>query len=563
MPSFNNDLEEIKNRLDIVDVISEYIPLKKAGQNHKGLCPFHTEKTPSFLVSPSKQIYHCFGCGNGGDVFTFLTQYENISFQEAVEILAKRAGVVLKKPRKDAVDTQEKETILNLNKDVLVFYQKALHQTSEALEYLKKRGITGEALGIFSLGYAPQKRDALFSYLKNKGYKAETIKKVGLINYGNSGYYDTFRHRIIFPIFDLRGEVIAFGGRVISTEDEPKYLNSPETAVFNKSRALYGLNIAKESIKKLGNTILVEGYFDAITSHMYGFSNTVAPLGTAITEGHGKLIKRFTRDVLLMFDGDDAGIKAAQNGIGILLENGLNVEALPLPQGEDPDSFLRKNGKEAFDNLLKKTMSIVDFFMMQKGDKLLIAHNALEVISKISDSILKGYYVKLLSEKLEINEVFLREELRKIKTKTAYTHRQKQRMECAIKITPREERYILQILLNFPEKAEQIFTSVSVEDFEDPIIKSIFRKIKEGAVDYNILISDADEDEKNLLTELLLKVDFDNPQKILEDCINRLRSKKRRILLQKLHDRIKEAELKKDITLLKALQLEQQSLLRL
>lgn len=568
-------LEEIKSRLDIVQVISEYLSLKKAGQNYKGLCPFHTEKTPSFMVSPSKQIYHCFGCGNGGDVFSFLVRYENLSFQEAVNVLAQKAGVTLKKSTRDTVKAGEIETLLNLHRDALVFYQKALSSSHEVMNYLKTRGINGEAQRLFKIGYAPQKRDALLSYLKNKGYELGEMKKAGLINQGVAGYYDTFRGRIILPIFDLRGNIIAFGGRVVSPQDEPKYLNSPETPIFNKSRVLYGLNLAKESIKKSGYVTFVEGYFDVITSHIFGFSNTVAPLGTALTDEHGKLIKRFVENVVLIFDGDPSGIKAAKNALRVLLESGLNVKVVPLPEGEDPDGFLRKNGKEAFNNLLDRALSIVDFFMMQKGDKHSIAHDALEIIAKIPDHILQGHYTRLLSEKLRINEVFFREELKKIKgafrTKGGYTNIRKEVTGVRDSARHSHELYIILLLLRFlsselyqPEKAERILNSLSIEDFDDPIIKSIFKKIKEGPRDFASLILKCDDGEKNLLTGLSFKkIDFEEPDKALEDCLKRLRSKRRQALLHELQDRIKEAELRNNRELLRTLQLEQQRLLGL
>ena len=588
MPPYNSSLEEIKSRLDIVDIISEYIPLKKTGQNWRGLCPFHSEKTPSFMVSPSKQIYHCFGCGSGGDVFTFLIKYENLSFQETLRVLAKKAGVTLKSFQKHSVTTEEKEGLLNLHKDALIFYQQSLRQSSRARNYLQDRGITSEAQRLFSIGYAPNKWEMLFSYLRNKGYEVEIIKKAGLITHGTKGYYDTFRHRIIFPIFDFKGEVIAFGGRVMD-DSMPKYLNSPETPVFSKGRTLYGLNLAKESIKKVGYAILVEGYLDVITAHISGFSNTIAPLGTAFTQEHGKLIKRLTQDAVLVFDGDASGIKAAKSAIGILLESGLNVKVLPLPGGEDPDSLLRKKGKDVFGDLLKKAASVVDFFIMQTGSDAyrkeaphLIAHEALQAISKIPDSVLQGYNVKLLSERLEINELFVREELKKIKKSLRLRREPQQHQDVSIgehvgKTSegrsgprPMEEMYLLQLILQFPEMAGEIFDSISIEDFDDPVIKAIFKKMKvgngsysEGLINYDVLISECDGDERNLLTELSFKENFEDPEKIFKDCVVRLKSKRRQMLLHELQDKIKKAELEKDDSLLKTLLLERQKLLRL
>lgn len=568
MPSDNSNLEEIKSRLDIVDVISEYIPLKRAGQNWRGLCPFHAEKTPSFMVSPSKQIYHCFGCGTGGDIFTFLLKYENLSFQEAINILAEKAGVTLKKFQKNTAKTGEKENIINLHKDALIFYQNSLVKNQKAVRYLADRGINSKAQKLFSIGCAVDSWDALSSYLQGKGYKAEEIKKSGLITRGTKNYYDVFRNRIIFPIFNMRGEVIAFGGRVMD-DSMPKYLNSPETPIFNKSRTLYGISHAKESIKKTGTAVLVEGYLDVITAHMYGFSNAVAPLGTALTQEHGKLIKRFAQEVILVFDGDSAGINAAKNGIRVLLETGLNIKVLPLPDGEDPDSYLRKKGKEAFNDLLEKAVSIVDFFVMHAGRNLqqkenehLIAREALDVIARIPDSVLQGHHVRLLSERLRINEHFIREELLKIRKSLRHNKVNAKPSEIQTGLQPTEEVYLLQLLLQCPEKAGEIFDSLSAADVKGTVTRAIYEKMKTGLVNYNTLLQECNDEEKAFLTELSFKTEFEDPEKILKDCLNRFKSKKQNILLRELQDKIKKAESEKDGVILKTLLLEKQKLLK-
>ncbi len=590
MSSYNTALEEVKSRIDIVDVISEYVSLKKTGQNWRGLCLFHSEKTPSFMVSPSKQIYHCFGCGSGGDVFTFLIKQGDISFQEALSTLAERAGVKLQKSLKPSFKSKEKKDMLGLYRDVCLFYQQCLQENAKAADYLEKRGITREAQKLFSLGYAPNKWDALFSYLvKIKGHEAALIIKAGLIARGPKNYYDNFRDRIIFPIFNLTGEAIAFGGRVMN-DSMPKYLNSPESPFFSKGKVLYGLNLAKDPIKKFGFAIFVEGYLDLITVYMHGFSNVVASLGTALTQEHGKLIKRFTQNVVLVFDGDASGIRAAKKAMGILLESGLGVKALLMPEGEDPDSFLRKRGKTAFDDLLEKAMSIVDFFVMQsgsdsnsgvdatrfQGNDHLVAHEALEIISKIPDSILQGYYVKSLSERLNINELFIREELRKIKKRTQLRYESQRPKSISAKKDvdisgsrsrqkPMDEVYLMKLILQFPEKAEMVLNTVSAEDLEDSVIRAVFKKIKnrngllrDGVIDFNALISECDEDEKNLLTELSFKADLENPEKIFKDCLNRLKSRKRQVLLNELQNKITMAELRKDGSLLRTLLLEKQ-----
>jgi len=574
MPSYDNTLEEIKNRVDIVEIISEYISLKKAGQNWRGLCPFHSEKTPSFMVSPSKQIYHCFGCGSGGDIFTFLVKYENLSFRESLNILAKKAGVEVKQIQKSNAAPEGKERLLNLNRDALIFYQQSLKGSSRARNYLEKRGITSEAQRLFSIGYAPNARDALLTYLKkNKNYQTESIKKAGLASQGAKDLYSIFRDRIIFPILGLRGEVIAFGARVMDSS-MPKYLNSSETPVFSKGRILYGLNFAKESIRKSGFAIFVEGYIDVIIAHVYGFSNVVAPLGTALTQEHGKLIRRFTQEAVIVFDGDESGLKAAKNSIGILLENGLNVKVLPLPEGEDPDSILRGRGKEAFADMLEKAVSIVDFFIMHigidshgQGEKHLVAVEALETISRTPNSVLQGHYIKLLSEKLKINELFIMEELKKIKKrlqrKIGPVKKDGNIHKMPVRVKPLDEIYLLQLILQFPERADEVFIALSVEDFEDPTTKTVFGKMKNGLVSYDNLISECEGDEKNLLTELSFKAGFEDPEKIFKDCIKRLKSKKLQVLLNELQDKIMKAESEKNDVKLKTFLLEKQKLLSL
>ncbi len=567
MPSHDSTLEEIKDRIDIVDLISDYVQLKKAGQNWKGLCPFHAEKTPSFTVSPAKQIFHCFGCGSGGDIFTFLARSENLSFPEAIKILAKRAGVIIKTYQKDAVETGEKEALFNMNKDAAWFFRQNLLKNTQAAGYLKGRGINDDVQKQFVLGYAMNSWNALLTFLSRKGYKPDMVRKAGLATQGAKGVYDMFRDRIMFPIHDLKGDVIAFGGRAIDNS-EPKYLNSPETPVFNKRRVLYGFNRAKDSIKDTGQVLLMEGYLDVITAHTYGFTNAVAPLGTACTQEHGKLIKRFVEEVILVFDSDEAGKKAAKNAAGILLESGLNVKVLSIPGKEDPDSYLRKKGKEAFHALLANPLSIIDFFMLQKGDKRIIAREAIETISKSPDKILQGTYIKTLSEKLNVEERYVREEYQRIKKQHQQGYdRTVPAAQPKPKAGHRNELYIIKLLLQRPERAEEVSKKISPEDFKDPVARSIFSRIKEGTTELNQLLSQCDGGEKNYLTGISLNEDlenpeFEDPEKALNDCIKRIKDNKRKMLMQELQGKIKDAELKKNFALLKQLQIEQQKISR-
>jgi len=543
MPSHDRTLDEIKTRLDIVDLISEYVNLKKAGQNWKGLCPFHTEKTPSFTVSPAKQIFHCFGCGSGGDIFTFLTRYESLTFPEALKILATRAGVTIKKFQKGADTTGEKETLLTIHRDALEFFQQYLKKNAKAIEYLKERGITSNAQNLFSLGFAPRSWNALLSFLERKGHKADTIKKAGLVTKGTKGHYDTFRGRIIFPIHDHKGDVVAFGGRSIDGSD-PKYLNSPETLIFNKRRVLYGLHYAKDSIKKTGHALLMEGYLDVITAHLHGFTNALAPLGTALTQEHDKLIRRFTEDVIIVFDSDPAGIKAAKNSASILLESGLNVRILSMPENQDPDSFLQQKGDKEFRKLVEHPLSIVDFFMLQKGERRSKIRETLEAISKAQDKILQGEYIKALSEKLNANERDVRAEFQRL-LKRPQSGYKKPSTGAAPKPKrkPLDEEYIIQLLCQIPEKVTDVCGILSSNDFKDDITRSLFNKIKNGAISFNELLAQCEGEEVNFLTGISTKDDFEDPEKVLEDCIKSIRKKQ-------LDTEIKEAKSQKDSALL-------------
>lgn len=562
MPSHDNALEEIKDRIDIVDLISEYVHLKKAGQNWKGLCPFHTEKTPSFTVSPAKQIFHCFGCGSGGDIFTFLTKYETLTFPEALSILAKKAGVTLKASQGPSVRAGEKEVLLNIHKDAAGFFRQNLMKNAKALNYLKARGIDDKACETFSIGYAPRSWNALLNYLSRKGYKPEAVKKAGLAVQGQKGVYDTFRDRILFPIYDLKGDAVAFGGRSIDGS-EPKYLNSPETPIFNKRKVLYGLDRAKDTVKKGGNALFMEGYMDVITAHLHGFSNAVAPLGTALTPEHGKLIKRFTEEVVVVFDSDQAGVKAAKKAAGILLESGLGVKILSVPDNEDPDSFLREKGKDAFEKLLSSPLSIVDFFVRHGGQKHIVADEIFEVVSRMPNEILQEEYLTELSERIKVDEKRVRERFRKKLDKQRSGHK-RQQPEAVVKPASRSahEEYLIKLLLQVPEKVSDISGKLSAEDFKDDMLRGIFTKIKGGSAELNDLISQCEEEERDFLAKTSLEPGFEDTEKVFADCIRQIEKNKREILKKELQYKMKEAESRKDFALVKKLQTEMQQLLK-
>lgn len=352
MPYFSDEIiEEVRSRNDIVDVISQYVRLTKKGSTYFGLCPFHNEKTGSFSVSPNKQMYYCFGCGAGGNVFTFLMQYENFTFGEAMEALAERAGVALPKQELSGAQRMEADKrarLLEINKEAAKYFFMLLRgeRGRNAMAYFKKRELSDETIKKFGLGYSDQYSDDLYRYLRSKGYEDEILKESGLVTIDERrGGYDKFWNRAMFPIMDVHNKVIGFGGRVMG-DGEPKYLNSPETKIFDKSRNLYGLNIARTT--KKSQLLLCEGYMDVIALHQAGFDNAVASLGTALTSGHANLLKRYTKDVYLTYDSDGAGVKAALRAIPILKEVGITTKVINMRPYKDPDEFIKALGAEAY-----------------------------------------------------------------------------------------------------------------------------------------------------------------------------------------------------------------------
>ncbi len=352
-------IEEVRSRNDIVDVISGYVKLKKSGSNYFGLCPFHNEKSGSFSVSPSKQMYYCFGCGAGGNVITFIMEYENYTFMEAVRMLAERAGIELPQMEETPEERKSRDIrsqLLEINKLAAVYYFHQLRgqNGSTAMNYLKKRELSDETIQRFGLGYSSMYSDDLYRYIKSKSYKDDILKESGLFTYGDGKVTDKFWNRVMFPIMDMNNRVIGFGGRVMG-DGKPKYLNSPETKLFDKSRNLYGLNIARTSRKP--NIIICEGYMDVISLHQAGFNQAVASLGTALTSGQASLMKRYTDQVLITYDSDGAGVKAALRAIPILKEAGLTTKVINMKPYKDPDEFIKGLGAEAFQERIDKAQN--------------------------------------------------------------------------------------------------------------------------------------------------------------------------------------------------------------
>jgi DNA primase len=546
-------LEEIKSRIDIVEFISDYVPLKKAGQNYKGLCPFHSEKTPSFMVNQTKQIFHCFGCGAGGDVISFLMKQDSLSFGEAIRYLAKKAGVRITDFQVDKDLSDKRETIFRVNEDAMKFYMKNLEATDMATAYLNKRGVDEESRAAFCLGFAADNRDSLSKYLKKAGHADSLLMKAGLVVDGNR---DLFRRRIIFPIFNMKSDVIGFGGRVMDNS-LPKYLNSPETEVFKKSETLFAINLAKDEIRKRGYAIIVEGYLDAIICHQYGFKNAVAPLGTALTSKQLQKLRILTKKVVLIFDGDQAGLSAARRSLAILCENNFKAKVMLLPQGEDPDSFLRNNGSQPFQKLLSRAVSVVEFLLnSSRGDRVDSLREALGMIACIKDSLIAEEMLGELSDRARTNESVLRSELEKMRKKAASEIFQRPGQGAGP--VHEEERLLLSAIISFPEKAEDVLSRLRIEEVLDKTVSSLLRKIKLPAPGLNIpsLMDSADDAEKALITELSLKPGFDpeHVDKIIEDCLQKLRKRE-------FEEKRRLAESSGDIALLNSLLKEKRRLI--
>ena len=362
-------LQELVEKNDIVDVVSEYVRLtKRSGANRFGLCPFHSEKTPSFSVSPDKQIYHCFGCGKGGGVINFIMEVENLSFPEAVEFLAKRVGMTMPE-QEDNREAKKRRRLLDLNRDAAKFFYSCLSRPEgrPALDYMQRRQITPHTAKRFGLGYTPDTWDSLINAMRTLGYSEYEMLDAGLVRKGrNGGYYDTFRNRLMFPVIDVRGDVIGFSGRILG-DGEPKYMNSPETMVFNKSRNLFALNLAKKS--KSGHIILAEGNVDVVMMHQAGFDGAVASLGTSLTPEQARLISHYTNEVIIAYDNDGAGKKASQRAIGLLEKLDIKVKVLSMSGAKDPDEYIKTKGADAFRNLIDKSENHIDYQLRSVTDK--------------------------------------------------------------------------------------------------------------------------------------------------------------------------------------------------
>ncbi|MCX6151146.1 MAG: DNA primase [Ignavibacteriales bacterium] len=493
-----NKIEEVRSAVNIVDVISESVQLRKRGKNYVGLCPFHQEKTPSFTVSSDKQIFHCFGCHAGGNVFKFLMDLQNISFVEAVQDIAKRAGINLEFQETAPTEEQsEQEILYDINTLVARFFLNNLLQSLQgeiARNYFAERNIKLQTQRIFGLGYALPEWESIVKFVKENNIDLDKAKYLGIIEKNESGgYYDKFRGRIIFPIFSPNGRVIAFGGRVMEkSENTAKYLNSPESAIYSKRRSLYGLYHSKEEIRKLDKALLVEGYMDLISLYQGGVKNVVASSGTALTEEQVQMLSRYTKNVVVFYDADPAGIKASIRSIELLVKQDFDVKIAELPKGEDPDSFIQKFGREEFDDQIKKAQNFLEYQSAQYEKQGLFNDPTLQTkairdlvqsAAFVNDELKRSILLKSISRKFNLREKLLEAELEKllkissrrderkteIKTTTNDQNGSLENIpEAAVRVQAPSERELIKLLYEGDKKiVEFIFHHLAPEDFSN------------------------------------------------------------------------------------------------
>ena len=524
-------IEEVRQKNDIVDVVSQYVRLTRRGSTYFGLCPFHNEKTPSFSVTPGKQMYYCFGCGAGGNVYNFIMEYENYTFGEALKHLADRAGVELPKieySREVREKAEQRAELLEINKQAAQYYYYQLRTEGGKIgyQYLSGRGLSEETMRKFGLGYSDKFGGGLYKFLKSKGYSDERLRESGLFNVDERhGMYDKFWNRVIFPIMDVNNRVIGFGGRVMG-DGKPKYLNSPETKIFDKSRNLYGLNIARTTRKKY--LILCEGYMDVISMHQAGFTNAVASLGTALTSGHASLLKRYTQEVLLLYDSDEAGIRAALRGIPILRDAGVSSRVVNLKPYKDPDEFIKNMGAEAFEERLgqasdsfmfRVSIAESEFPMDEPQGQNRFFERCAELLLELKDELERNLYIEAIVKKYRGQYGFSVEDLRKrvntlaLKGTPAENRTQpktsggqnKKKKESA---SDQAQKLMLTWLVTYPGIFDKVAQYLNAEDFIVPLYKEVAQMLfrqreEEGQVNpAKLLNSFTDSEEQREVASL-------------------------------------------------------------
>lgn len=557
--SYDSAIEEVKRRLNIIDLIQNYVSLKRSGKDYKGLCPFHDDKNPSMHVSEDKGLFHCFSCGAGGDIFGFMMRYKNLSFAEALEELARMADVDIKPPSHSSVSSSRKKSLLNLNNLVSEYYHKNLLRNKaaeEAREYLKKRGIDLQTAKTFRLGYSFDRWDALKDYLAGKNIQMSYAAELGLLSKrSNSGYYDRFRGRIIFPIFDTTGNVIGFGGRALYESISPKYYNSQESQLYKKRNSFYGLNFALPYIRKENSVLLVEGYFDLITLYSSGMRNVVSTLGTSLTDDHAKILKRYTDSVFIVFDSDSSGISSSLKSGELMLQKGVTPRIVTLPEGYDPDSFIRQFGADEFRKCLQNSYLLPDYiiektfeeFRTERISRQKAAEILTEFVSKISSSVERMHYVSRICASFGFRESDIHSMLKK-----PLENGKRQRAVRSSSERSTREILILKIFLKYPDLKNRIIEDEILELIEDDKIKSVLNVLSfsNDSADISGLYGHEDNDIQDMIAETVFSSDSISDRstavKMLNHCIARLRLKKINEELLLLRKRIEESSRNND-----------------
>ena len=537
-------IDEVRQTNDIVDIISQYVHLKRSGRNFFGLCPFHNEKSPSFSVSPDKQIFHCFGCGVGGNVFTFLTKIEGINFVEAIQTLAERSNIQLPTLENNGDTAKEmlKAKVYKVNEFAANYYHQNLYKPESkiAQEYIKKRKLTNETLQSFQIGFSG-KFDELYQELKKQGFEEPEILESGLVNKNDRGQYiDRYRNRLMFPICDSRGRVIAFGGRVLD-DSKPKYINSPENVVYSKGRNLFGLNVAKKGdIKQL---LIVEGYMDVISLHQRGITNVVAPLGTALTQQQGWLLRKSSEKIILSFDSDEAGLMAKMRALDILQDMGCDIRILQMEGAKDPDEYIIKYGNARFQNLVEKALSVIEFKVKvlkqnlnleNVNDKIKFLNEIAKLIAKVDNTIEREVYIEKIAKEYDISKEAIYAEVNKLayagkknekileKPKSVMIHKKVEEKEIPQAIKKRENTIISILLTGDINIFQVIRQNIQVEDFKDTINQKIAKKLYEefekGNSNINGIIDMLGEEEQSHITEIMADdYEISNLEKAIDD----------------------------------------------
>lgn len=562
-------LDEIRNSLDIVEVVEEYVKLERSGKNYRGLCPFHNEQEPSFTVSPQKQIYHCFGCNEGGNMFNFLMKFLNISFPEAVENLADKAGVEL--PKKNISKKDKKESkIYEINRIASKYYHKHLKDSKKAKEYLYSRGFEKGILKKFNVGYAPEGWSNLLDFMSKKGCSEKLLQEAGLVIPRKSeGWYDRFRERIIFPIFDIGSRVIGFGGRALD-DSTPKYINSPETRVYSKRKHLYGLNFAKSEIRKKDEVLIVEGYTDVLSLYQSGIKNVVSNLGTALTKQHIRELRRFTDNVKVIYDSDEAGKLASLRNLDLLVEEGVKVDLVCLPSNKDPDDYVKEFGKEKMLELVDEAKSLIQYkidILNYEADsediyeKKEIIEDILTTINKISNPIERDQYINKFSDFGTSGDIKLeravRKKLKEMRNSDKYSGKEKVEVDLEKNKISNTEKLLVRGMLESEEAINLVKEKLTHDDLYHPTIKKIVKKVfslkgegKELKIE-KIMNHIRDERCSKLLAKIFSE--FESMPKhlqIVEDCIKNIELEKLNSQLASLKKKIKSASSEKKRNLL-------------